>query len=394
MLTHQDTTRPGVGATGPSTELHPRRFDTRRLVTMGVSGALIVAIFWFVIPQFADFGQVWSQIQAMTWIELGTLAAVALWNLVTYWLVTVAATPGLTYRQAMVLTESSTAVANTIPAGSAISMGLTYAMLGSWGFSKSRSTVSLVVSGIWNNFIKLGMPVLALALLAFQGQASGSRIVAGAIGIGALVAAVALFAFILRSESYAERAGAWAGRAASGIRRLFHKPPAEGWGDATLKFRNRVIGLVRHRWLRLTVTTLVGHLSLFAVLMVTLRDIGVSEAEVSWIEALAVFAFVRLLTAIPLTPGGLGIIEVGLIAGLTTAGGDKPEVVAAVLVYRMLTYVVPIFFGVMTYLFWKRNTSWLDSAPPLDPAFSPAIPAGTTTPPTPSVSTPSGTRAG
>ncbi len=89
------------------------------------------------------------------------------------------------------------------------------------------------------------------------------------------------------------------------------------------------------------------------------------------------FAFVRLLTAIPLMPGGLGIIEVGLIAGLTTAGGDKAQVVAAVLVYRMLTYVVPIAFGIVTYLFWKRNTSWLDSAPPLDPASR--LAAGTST---------------
>jgi uncharacterized protein (TIRG00374 family) len=118
------------------------------------------------------------------------------------------------------------------------------------------------------------------------------------------------------------------------------------------------------------VTSLVGHLSLFLVLMVTLRDIGVSNAEVNWVEAQAVFAFVRLLTAIPLTPGGLGIIELGLIGGLTAAGGDHAQVVAAVLVYRMLTFVVPIGFGVANYLFWKRNRSWLNSAPPLDPAFT------------------------
>jgi uncharacterized membrane protein YbhN (UPF0104 family) len=261
-------------------------------------------------------------------------------------------------------------VANTIPGGSAIAVGLTYRMLGSWGFSKSRSTVSLVVSGIWNNFVKLGMPVLALALLAFSGNAGGSRIVAGAIGIGALVAAVALFAFILHSEATAVRAGERAGRMLSGVRRLLGKPPAQGWGQATLKFRNRVIGLVRERWIRLTVTSLVGHLSLFLVLLAALRSVAVSETEVSWIEALAVFAFVRLLTAIPLTPGGLGIIELGLIGGLTAAGGDRPQVVAAVLVYRMLTYVVPIALGILTYLYWRRNTSWLDTAPPLAPEFS------------------------
>jgi uncharacterized membrane protein YbhN (UPF0104 family) len=193
--------------------------------------------------------------------------------------------------------------------------------------------------------------------------------VAGSIGIAALVASVAVFAFSLQGEDFAMRAGERAGRMAGPLRRVLHKGPAEGWGLATLRFRDRIVGIVRHAWVRLTVTSLIGHFSLFVVLMVTLRDIGVSNDEVSWIQALAVFAFVRLLTAIPLMPGGLGIVELGLIGGLTTAGGDKAEVVAAVLVYRTLTYLVPIAFGIVTYLFWKRNTSWLNTAPPLDPAL-------------------------
>jgi uncharacterized protein (TIRG00374 family) len=343
--------------------------SAKRAARLGVSLVLVVAIFWYVLHQFADFSKVWAEIRAMSSLELGLLAVVALWNLATYWIVIVAATPGLTYRQAMVVTESSTAVANTIPGGSAVAVGLTYAMLGSWGFSKSRSTVSLVVSGIWNNFVKLGMPILALALLAFQGQAGGSRVVAGVVGIGALIGAVALFAMMLHSEQAARRLGEAAGRAMRGPRRLLHRPPAQGWGDAMAKFRNRVIGLVRRSWIWLTVSSLVGHLSLYLVLLVTLRDVGVSNDEVSWVEVLAVFAFVRLLTAIPLTPGGLGIVELGLIGGLTAAGGDRAEVVASVLVYRVLTYVAPILFGLITYLYWRRNTSWLNSAPPLDPAL-------------------------
>jgi uncharacterized protein (TIRG00374 family) len=383
MLTDQDTTR------NPTIEPAPRRrVATKRIISVGVSLALLGAIFYFVVPDLPDFSTVWGHITAMTPVELAILGAVAVWNLTTYWMVMVAATPGLTYRQAMVATQSSTAVANTLPGGSAISVGLTYAMFGSWGFSKSRTTVSLVVAGIWNNFVKLGMPVLALALLAFQGKASGSRVVSGIVGIGALVAAVAVFAFILHSETFAERAGERAARIAGPVRRLIHRPPAQGWGRATLRFRERIVGLVRHSWIRLTVTSLVGHFSLFLVLMVTLRDIGVSESEVSWIEALAVFAFVRLLTAVPLMPGGLGIVELGLIGGLAAAGGDRAEVVAAVLVYRVLTYIVPIAFGIVTYLYWKRNSSWLNTAPPLDPALVPA--ASTTAPATPSSPVPVG----
>ncbi len=115
----------------------------------------------------------------------------------------------------------------------------------------------------------------------------------------------------------------------------------------------------------LTVATIVGHLSLFAVLLITLRAMGVSDDEVGWAQVLATFAFARLLTAIPLTPGGVGIIELALISGITRAGGEDAAVVASVLIFRLLTYVVPIIFGAITYVYWRRNRSWLDSAPPL-----------------------------
>ena len=40
------------------------------------------------------------------------------------------------------------------------------------------------------------------------------------------------------------------------------------------------------------------------------------------------------------------------------------------LLFRLLTYVVPIPFGLITYVFWRRNTSWLNSAPPLPAEFT------------------------
>ena len=55
---------------------------------------------------------------------------------------------------------------------------------------------------------------------------------------------------------------------------------------------------------------------------------------------------------------GLGVIELALIGGLSAAGGDREQVTAAVLVYRMLTYVLPIPLGVLCYAFWRRNRSW------------------------------------
>jgi len=48
-------------------------------------------------------------------------------------------------------------------------------------------------------------------------------------------------------------------------------------------------------------------------------------------------------------------VEAVLIGGLVAAGGAKPEVVAAVLVYRALTWLLPIPIGVGCYLWWRRQ---------------------------------------
>src|SRR6266540_4947770 len=258
-----------------------RRSRTRMVVQAAVSLVLIVVIFYFLLKKI-DLAQVWSAITSMTWLELTILGLLAVWNLCTYAFVWMSVTPGLSFGDGMVMTQSTTAVANTVPGGSAIGIGMTYAMLGSWGYSRSRATTAVLVSGVWNSFIKLGMPVLALALLALQGGATGGRVIAALLGIAGLVVAVVVFVLMLRSEEVAERFGVLAGRVATRLLRLIGRPPVAGWELATVKFRSRTIDLVGRRWVAITVTSLVSHLSLYLVLLVTLRHVGVGDAEVSW----------------------------------------------------------------------------------------------------------------
>jgi putative heme transporter len=97
--------------------LSPR---VKKFLRILVSLVFLVAIFWFVLKQFADLSEVWAAIQTLTSLEIAVLVAATLWNLVTYWVVVVIATPGLTLMQAGVLTQSTTAVANAVPAGGAL----------------------------------------------------------------------------------------------------------------------------------------------------------------------------------------------------------------------------------------------------------------------------------
>jgi uncharacterized protein (TIRG00374 family) len=100
--------------------------------------------------------------------------------------------------------------------------------------------------------------------------------------------------------------------------------------------------------------TLAGQLSVFVVLLVSLRVVGVSASEVSAVEVFAAWSIVRLLGSLPITPGGVGVVEVGLTAALVGFGGGNAEVVAAVLLYRFLTIVPTLVLGLVAAATWRR----------------------------------------
>jgi len=312
-----------VTAVAPVPGQRPRRPRWRRVLGSLLSVALVVAVFAWFLPQFTSLSDVWAAVRGMTALEVAVLLLAAVWNLATYQFVMVATMPGLTLRQATVSSQTTTAVSNTVVGGAALALGLTYAMNSSWGFSRSRTSVSLLVSGLWNNFVKLGMPVLALTLLAFSSPPTAGRLVAGLAGVAGLAAAVLVLGLLLHSRETAARLGTVAGRTASALLHLLHRPPVHGWERATSRFRDRTALLLHARWHWITVATVVSHLSLFLVLLLALRFVGVSGSEVGWAEALAVFAFARLLTAVPFTPGGLGVVELALITGLSAAVVDR-----------------------------------------------------------------------
>jgi putative heme transporter len=90
-----------------------------------------------------------------------------------------------------------------------------------------------------------------------------------------------------------------------------------------------------------------------------LRSFGVSEQEVSTAEAFAVYAFSRLLSAVPITPGGVGLIDLGYIGGLTAFdSAEKTQIVGAVLLFRALTYGIQIPVGGFTYIIWRVKSDW------------------------------------
>ena len=172
------------------------------------------------------------------------------------------------------------------------------------------------------------VPDRRAALLALTGNHAALDTIAF-LGLAIFVVVLAGVAAGLSTPRLARWVGDLAARAASWGKRLFRKTPVTWDGEAFVRFRARTNSLLRRRWHVLTLlATLAGHFTVYLVLLVSLRVLDVTADEVTAVEAFAAWSLVRLLGSIPITPGGLGIVELGLTTALVGFGGGQAEVVA------------------------------------------------------------------
>jgi len=72
--------------------------------------------------------------------------------------------------------------------------------------------------------------------------------------------------------------------------------------------------------------------------------------DVAWPALIGIYLGAQLVKQLPLTPGGLGLIETGLLAGLVGAGAGQAAAAAVVLVYRLLSSWLMVPLGLAAWV--------------------------------------------
>jgi uncharacterized membrane protein YbhN (UPF0104 family) len=215
-------------------------------------------------------------------------------------------------------------------------------------------TRSIVVTGVWDAFVKLGTPLVAIAWLASQRPVGPALVQAAILGSVLFLVAVGLLRVVLSGPTTARGIG----RRLDRLRFL-----GTGWPARLDTLRTETVVLLSGRWRRLTAWTVAGHVNLYLLLVVCLRAVGVERDVLGWAPILAALAFGRLVTAVPITPGGLGVMEIGLVGALGAVGqASEASVVAAVLLFRFLTYAVPLPLGALAWVWWNAKRSSVAAA--------------------------------
>jgi uncharacterized protein (TIRG00374 family) len=327
----------------------------KRMLGAVGSIAVVVLVFVFVLPRIADYREVFEVVRGLDWQDWLLLSGAVVLNLATFPPPWMAALPGLRFREAMAMTQASTALSIVSPAGAAVGMAASYSMLRAWKFGAAAVGLAVAVTGIWNQLANLVFPVVALAMLTYADEDHPALRTAALIGVAVLIVVVTSFALVLSRPARAQRIGDLAARLASLGKRVIGKSPVSWRGESFVRFRSQALGLLRKRWHVITLATLAGHLTVFLLLLVCLRVTGITDTEVSVVEAFAAWALVRILGALPLTPAGVGFVEVGLTGALVGFGAPNAEAVAATLLYRALTVFPTLALGLLAAVTWRSH---------------------------------------
>ena len=331
----------------------------RRIVSGLFSYGLVALAVWYLLTNLQT-GEWTSAMALVTPVMLVVSVVLGVVNLATNWPPIVVALPGLQVREAAVTNTAGAALSNTVPEGGAVATGLNYAMLRSWGFTLGDTTSEVLVTGTWSQMTKYILLALGLVAVVLQGWGPpGLDWVA--LGLVVLVAvAIVLLTLILRRESFAARLGAWCDRVIGRVRRRLRRIPDPGLTEGLPLFRTQMVRLLRLCWGRLTTTMLVSQLMVVLVLGVCVRMQGLDQSTISWAVILVAWGLVTFASLLIPTPGGLGVAEVVLVAvlGHGLPQSDEAAVLAAVLLYRIATFLVPIPIGLVTYLYWRKSTAW------------------------------------
>lgn len=306
---------------------------------------LAAVLYFFVLPLIPGFRNAVSKLgQINLWLLLLGLG-LSVTALLCYSLLTRAALGPQANRVSLMrlfrIQLSTKALGNIVPGGSAASSALGYRLLVLSGIPGPDAGFALATAGlgsavVLNLILWFGL-IVSIPLRGVNAVYGTAAIV----GVVVMVIVAALIFGLMDGQGRAERVLRWIAR------RL--RLDEDRVGEVTHHLGDRLEGLAREPRLlvRVLVWATANWVLDIAALWVFLRAFGGSVG----IDGLVVsFGIANVLSSVPITPGGLGIVEGIYIPILVGFGLSQSTATVGVLTYRVAQYWVPTVIGGFAYL--------------------------------------------
>ncbi len=321
----------------------PRRRRTFRFTLKLL--AMCAATYFFVLPLIPGFRSAWTELQRVrpALLIVGLLLELAAFFCYALLMRASLGAAGrhITRFNMFRIQMSTRALSSIVPGGSAAGSALGYRLLTLSGTRGADAGFALATVGLGSAVVLNLMLWLGLIVsIPIRGAEPLYGFVA-VVGVVVMAVAAAIVFGLMEGQGRSERAIRWAARKV----RVDENKAAR----VLAQVANRLEELVRDKRMLATVAFWASLNWVFdmAALWVFVRAFGASID----IDALIIaFGIANVLSAIPVTPGGLGYVDTGYITLLVGFGLPRRMATLGVGTYRFAQFFFPILLGGLTYL--------------------------------------------
>lgn len=327
----------------------------KRIVQVVVGLALATFLLGWVLPWLThtSWPEIIENLRRVGWRKALICFALMFLGLWLYTFTIMASLPGMRHAPALIVNLCGSGVSNSMPGGGAVGVAAQYGIFRSWGFSHRNIGTSLIIASVFNLLIRMLLPIVAIVwlILSTEKNLPGIIVKGALIGGGAGLVLAGILVGILSSDRTAHAIGRALNAIVHPVLKLFRREHGQDIEALAVDMRNRIIGVVRPNWPML-VFGIVGFLGVhFIMFRECMTAFGIS---LTWGEAFACYAFSRLLTMVPLTPGGIGITEIAAVL-MVAFGAAGPAAAAAVFLYAIYSHLLKIPFGALSAAAWAAT---------------------------------------
>jgi uncharacterized protein (TIRG00374 family) len=321
---------------------------------------------YLLLPKVLDVFDRWPELATISWAWFVVMFLCQVGSFACMWWLIRIALPETDWFTAATSQMAGAAVAKAVPGGAAVGAALQFRMLATSGVRMGTAGSTMAATSIVSTGTLFALPFLAL-ILAFFGAPipRGLVLVAWAGGILFLLL-VGLGVIAVNTDRPLELVGSWIERAADAIARRAGRESRFSVARV-LAERDRVKTALGERWGQALVASAGNWLLDYLALVAALRAVGTSPRMS---VVLLAYGAAAVLGMIPITPGGLGFVEAGLVGALTLAGVPAQDALLATLAFRLVSYWLPVPAGLGAYIAFRLRYGSLgpeapDEVPPL-----------------------------
>ena len=258
------------------------------------------------------------------------------------------------------------AISLIVPGGAAAGAAVQFRMLAVSGMDATDAVGGLTAFSFLGIGGLLALPVFVLPVVLFGAPVSRGLADAAIIGAIGFVLFVGLGTWVMVADAPLH----YTGRAAQAVRNklLRKREPLAGLPERLVEQRDLIRSVLGQQWWQATLLS-AGRLGFdYLCLLFSVRAVGAHPRPSLVLLAYAVAGIIGL---VPITPGGLGIVEASLSGLLVLAGLDGAQAVLATLAYRLASYWLPLMSGPFAYGAFKRRFPHPHVPPPATAAAAP-----------------------